>query len=125
DALSQYPTVNPIMTDPDRGSGTRNINPGEGPPDPVTTFFFSNYDAVVTILNAQGSNLSYSTYLGSTADDYGLAIAVDPTTDNTSPNYHNIYVTGMTRGNNWPIRAPVETFQGGNDAFVAKINPAL
>src|SRR5439155_23230950 len=42
-----------------------------------TTFAQGNGDAFVTKLNATGSALVYSTYLGGTGSDEGFAIAVD------------------------------------------------
>ena len=36
-----------------------------------------NYDAYVTKINAAGSALVYSSYLGGSEDDYGRGIAVD------------------------------------------------
>ena len=80
-------------------------------------------DAYVTKLNATGSGLIYSTYLGGGADDYAFGIAVDST--------GNIYVSGRTDSDNFP--ATPGAFQtacaggsGGScqDAFVAKLNPA-
>jgi hypothetical protein len=64
--------------------------------------------------------LSYSTYLGGSADDYGNALAVD--------NSGNVYVTGYTASVNFPIVAGYQTQCGGScaggtsDAFVTKIN---
>ncbi len=76
-------------------------------------------DAFVTKLNASGSALSYSTYLGGTAQDYGYGIAVD--------NSGNAYVTGYTSSINFPMSYPLySTLNGGYgyDAFVTKLNPA-
>jgi hypothetical protein len=83
-------------------------------------------DAFVTKLNAAGSALLYSTYLGGSGDDYGMAIAVD------SPG--NAYVAGATDSTNFPITpgAFQTTFGGAGcgslypykctDAFVTKLN---
>ena len=61
--------------------------------------------------------LSYSTYLGGTAADYGRGIAVD-TSGNT-------YVTGFTTSTDFPTALPEQAAsRGGYDAFVAKLNPA-
>ena len=54
-------------------------------------------DAFVTKLNATGTALVYSTYLGGTADDCGHGIAVDAS--------GNAYVTGDTNSANFPTTA--------------------
>ncbi len=74
-------------------------------------------DAFVTKLNAAGSALVYSTYLGGSGDDAGFGIAVD--------SYGNAYVTGFTDSANFPTASPLQAANGGGyDAFVAKISPA-
>ena len=74
-------------------------------------------DAFVAKLNPTGSALVYSTYLGGSVDDFGYGIAVDSAGD--------AYVTGFTESTNFPTANPLQaTFGGGNDAFVAKLNPA-
>jgi len=64
--------------------------------------------------------LSYSTYLGGNAGDFGAAIAVDAG--------GNAYVTGNTSSTDFPTTAGAfQVSFGGNingDAFVAKLNPA-
>jgi Beta-propeller repeat len=75
-------------------------------------------DAFVTQLDAAGSALVYSTYLGGSGDDEGNAIAVDPA--------GNAYVTGLTSSTDFPTTAGAfqTTLAGGFDAFVTKLNPA-
>jgi hypothetical protein len=75
-------------------------------------------EAFVTALNAAGSGLLYSTYLGGSGGDVGNKIAVDAA--------GNAYVTGNTGSSNFPITAPA--FQtslagGSSDAFIAALNP--
>jgi thrombospondin type 3 repeat protein/beta-propeller repeat-containing protein/hemolysin type calcium-binding protein len=71
-------------------------------------------DAFVTKLNASGTDLVYSTYLGDVGSDFGSDIAVDST--------GAAYVTG--RGG-VPIVDPFQPVGGGNfDVFVAKLTPA-
>jgi hypothetical protein len=78
-----------------------------------------NQEVFVTKLNAAGSALVYSTYLGGGNSEVGLGIAVDST--------GSAYVTGETSSSNFPT---VNAFQGTkghlftDDAFVAKLNPA-
>ena len=72
-------------------------------------------DAFVAKLNASGTALVYSTYLGGSGDDAGSDIAVDSA--------GNAYVTGYTRSTNFPTANPLQpTFGGDRDAFVAKLN---
>jgi hypothetical protein len=75
-------------------------------------------DAFVTKLNPAGSALVFSTYLGGSNADLGFDIAVDAT--------DQAYVTGRTESANFPttLGAFDTTFNGGNDAFVTKLNPA-
>ena len=73
----------------------------------------------MTKLNATGSGLVYSTYLGGTDDDRGNGIAVDAA--------GSAYVTGFTLSTDFPTtaRATQTTYAGGvNDAFVTKLNAA-
>ena len=74
-------------------------------------------DVFVTKINAAGSALVYSTYLGGSADDFGIGIAVDSLT--------NAYVTGYTGSANFPTNNPLRPNNPG-DAFVLSISaPAL
>lgn len=74
-------------------------------------------DAFVARLNAAGTSLLYSTYLGGDAADAAEAIAVDPT--------GSACVTGFTRSATFPVTAGA--FQthpgGGDDGFVTRLNP--
>jgi hypothetical protein len=76
-----------------------------------------SFDVFVTKLNADGSALVYSTYLGGSGDaDYGLGIAVD--------RKGSAYITGITNSTDFPTMHPLQpTFGGGGlDAFVTKLN---
>jgi hypothetical protein len=75
------------------------------------------YDAFVFKLNATGSGLVYSTFLGGFDIDDGLAITVD--------SIGNAYVTGETGSSNFPTTAgAISRVRGGAfDAFVTKLNP--
>jgi Beta-propeller repeat len=75
------------------------------------------YDAFVTKLNASGSALVYSTFLGGFDIDDGLGIAVDSA--------GNAYVTGETHSLNFPTTAGAfDRTRTGSDAFVTKLNAA-
>jgi Beta-propeller repeat len=74
-------------------------------------------DAFLAKLNASGSSLAYSTFLGGNNVDEGNGIAVDAA--------GNAYVTGYTASTNFPVQSPFRgSNAGGVDAFVAKMNPA-
>jgi hypothetical protein len=75
-------------------------------------------DVFVAKVNAAGTALVYSTYLGGSGGDEGRGIAVDAA--------GNVYVTGVTLSNDFPLVNPLQsTFNGGStsqDSFVAKLN---
>jgi len=73
-------------------------------------------DAFVTKLNATGSALIYSTYLGGTGQDLADRIAVDSA--------GNAFVTGSTSSTNFPTLNPFQAaFRGGYwDAFVTGLD---
>lgn len=78
----------------------------------------------VTKLNAAGSALVYSTYLGGSGNDLSYAIAIDPA--------GNAYVTGFTQSLDFPMVNALQprigdanpASQKGGDGFVAKLNPS-
>ncbi len=76
------------------------------------------FDAVLMKLGPNGNSLSFSTYLGSTTDDYGLSLSVDGS--------NNLYVVGTTFAgvNDFPITGGAydQTANGGGDLFVSKFN---
>ncbi len=74
-------------------------------------------DAFVTKVNPTGSALIYSTYLGGSANDAAIGIAVDSA--------GSAYVTGLTDSTNFPTTSGAfqTSFGGGTtDAFVTKLN---
>jgi uncharacterized repeat protein (TIGR01451 family) len=71
-------------------------------------------DAFAAKINASGSALVYSTYLGGSSDDLGQGIAVDSS--------GNAYVTGYTFSTDFPTANALQPNSGGGiDAFLAKI----
>ena len=82
---------------------------------PVTAGAFQEtlaggYDAFVSKLNASGSALIYSTYIGGNADDFAWEIAVDGD--------ENAYIIGRGNSTNYPVTMGAS--DGG--AFVTKLN---
>jgi hypothetical protein len=75
-------------------------------------------NAFVAKLDPSGTTLLYSSFLGGSDVDYGLAIAVDL--------YGNAFVTGSTQSTDFPTVNPIQSGNNGNgDAFVAEIDPSL
>jgi hypothetical protein len=84
-----------------------------------TTLRSSQGNAFVTKLNAGGTALVYSTYLGGSEQDAGLRIAVNAA--------GNAYVTGGTSSSNFPtttnaFQTRLGSIQG--NAFVTKLSPS-
>ncbi len=77
-----------------------------------------SFDGFVAKLNAAGSALDYSTYLGGSGIDSGFGLAVDAS--------GNAYLMGVTDSSNFPTAAPLQASYGGGtaDVFVAKIKAA-
>ena len=79
-------------------------------------------DAFVAKVNAAGTALVYAGYIGGASSDIGYGIAVD--------RFNNAYITGRTFSNTTTLPAfpalvgPDLTYNGGSDAFVAKVNAA-
>jgi hypothetical protein len=81
------------------------------------SFAGGNFDGFVTKLNADGSALAYSTYLGGSGDDFPL---IGP----TDPGGH-VYVEGFTSSTDFPTTpgAFQRKYAGGpDDSFVTKLN---
>lgn len=91
---SDFPTMNPLQ--PTNGGGS---------------------DPFLAKLNATGSALVFSTYLGGSVSDEGFGVAVDAA--------GSVYVTGQTLSTDFPTEDPIQVSNGGlRDAFVTKLNPA-
>jgi hypothetical protein len=116
--------VNDIAVD---ATGSAYVTGTTGPDFPTTpNAFDGSYnggtDAFVSKLDASGSALIYSTYLGgSNGADVGDAIAIDGA--------GNAYVTGLTTSADFPTTANAFDREGGTrtleqyDAFVTKLDP--
>jgi hypothetical protein len=72
-------------------------------------------DAFVAKLNADGTALFYSSFLGSNSFDEGRGITLDAA--------NNVYLTGKTLSSGFPnINAFQTVHNGGGDAFVTKLS---
>ncbi len=93
-----FPTVNAVR--PTYGGGTCSSQ--------------NCYDAFVSKVNAAGSSLVYSTYLGGSLDERGVGIAIGSS--------GKAYVTGFTGSTNFPTANALQSASGGgNDAFVTAL----
>lgn len=89
---SDFPTANPLQASP-AGSA----------------------DVVVARLDATGSALVYSTFLGGSGNDFAQAVALDSA--------GNAYVVGHTASANFPTSSPLQGARSGaTDGFVAKLS---
>ena len=87
--------------------------------NPVQAKFGGQQDSFVLKVNAAGTALVYSTYLGGAGNDVGHAITVDSA--------GNAYITGLSNSADFPTAKPFQaSYKGGagNDVIVVKINAA-
>jgi len=71
-------------------------------------------DAFITKLNASGTDVVYSAYLGGEQDETAFSVAVNSA--------GNAFVAGTTNSFSWPTVNPLVSFRGGNNAFVARLS---
>ena len=73
-------------------------------------------DIFLSKLNAAGSALTYSTYIGGTSTDEGHGIALDGS--------NNAYITGSSNSTNYPLLSSIQGFSGGasSDVVISKFN---
>ena len=82
-------------------------------------------DVFVSVLNASGSGLLYSTYLGGSGMDTNSTASFGP--DVAVTGQGDTYVTGTTRSQNFPTTADaLQAMHGGGleDAFLSRFDPA-
>jgi hypothetical protein len=77
-----------------------------------TSYNGGSFDAFVVALGGTGAHV-WSTYLGGSGDDRGYGIAIDAA--------GNAYLTGETASSGWVTGGFDTSFNGGVDAFVAKL----
>jgi hypothetical protein len=84
----------------------------------IPSFQGGGLDAILMGTNANGSQLSYSTYLGGNGNDRAYGLAVDPS--------GNVVVTGPTSSLDFPLKNPAQTWPGGQqNAFITKFAPSF
>ncbi|HEU0186071.1 MAG TPA: SBBP repeat-containing protein [Blastocatellia bacterium] len=97
---TDFPTKNPLQ--PELAGDTTG--------DPI----FVPVDIFITKLNADGSALVYSTFLGGASSDTGMDVAID--------NERNVYVAGVSSSSDFPTVNPLQATQPGFiDVVAAKI----
>jgi len=94
---------------------------GPAPTFPIVNNFQAAFggsaDAFVTKIDATGSEVLYSSYLGGSGEDLGYGIAADANA--------NAYVTGLTYSADLPIAAATalqSSYAGAGDAFLSKVD---
>jgi len=96
--------------------------------NPVQGTFTGVMDAFVSKLNATGTALLYSTFLGGSESGEGLALSLGNAIAIDSS--RNAYVTGLTNAMDFPLANPIQTTNNANSpagpetAFVAELNAA-
>lgn len=77
----------------------------------------SGGDAVVVKLNATGTALEYSTYVGGSGGEHGTSLAVDRD--------GNVWLAGETTSDDFPTTpgAICRKLKGGSDCFFVELNP--
>ena len=91
-------------------------------PNVLLTALQGSWDAIFMQITPSGASLSYSTYLGGTANDRTYGLAVDPS--------RNVILTGLTFSNDFPLKNPAKTYPGNGyqNAFITKFlarNPPI
>src|SRR5439155_6434880 len=77
----------------------------------------ANNDGFAAKINAAGSGLLYSTYLGGNGSDQATGLAIDAA--------GNAVITGITTSTNFPTAAPLQAANaGGNEGFITRLTEA-
>jgi len=74
------------------------------------------FETFITKLNPSATQIVFSTYLGGSGNDVVRAVAVD--------NQDDIYTTGETDSEDYPVQNQIQTNQSSTDIFISKINSA-
>ena len=109
-------TVNAIAVDKDSNAVISGVTSSLNFPtsNPFQAANGGGSDAFIAKLNAAGSGLSWSTYLGGSGVDNSLDLALDST--------GRIYITGITTSINFPTLNPLQTTnRGQNEIFLSRL----
>jgi len=74
------------------------------------------FDAFLVQIGETGATMAYGTCIGGTGEDVGSGIEVD--------GQGNVYLAGKTQSTDFPTCGACQSYQGGWDAFVTKMNNA-
>ena len=75
------------------------------------------HDIFVASLNAQGTDLKFSTYIGGSGSDYGRGLALDQA--------GNIHLTGYTTSADFPLQQSMQDkLAGAADTLIMKLDPS-
>jgi hypothetical protein len=81
----------------------------------VRTKYAGAVDAFVASFSPNGGTLNFCSYLGGSARDQAMGVAVDGS--------RNIYLAGWTASSNFPLAGAIQSHLSGNrDAFITKLN---
>ena len=117
---SGFDKINDLAIDADNNVYLTGITYSDNFPTafPIQNNNAGGRDAFVTKIDASGSSLAYSTYLGGSSEDGAGGIAVNSA--------GVAYIVGMTMSTDFPSVSPIYGANaGGNDAFLAKISDNL
>ena len=83
------------------------------------TYNGAPYDGFFIKINAAGTAMLSSGFLGGLRDDRAKGVAIDKN--------NNVYITGYTGSSNFPVSpgAYDNSYNGGLDVFIMKFNPAM
>ncbi|MFZ5980381.1 MAG: SBBP repeat-containing protein [Candidatus Zixiibacteriota bacterium] len=69
-------------------------------------------DAFITLLNANGNDLIFSTYFGGSDNDFSQGLVIDDDS--------RVVITGSTSSSDFPLKREMMSYQGEGDAFIVK-----
>jgi hypothetical protein len=87
-------------------------------PEAYDTSYNGNIDVFVAKVSSSGGELDYATFLGGSSIEYSEGIALDES--------GGAHLTGETQSSDFPATGGAfdESYNGGHDAFMAKIDPS-
>lgn len=83
---------------------------------PASNAYASLLDGFVTKISSDGSTITWSKFFGGTGNDSILGLGLDATL--------NVFVTGYTSSDNFPLALAFDSLREGEEAVAAKLDPA-